>query len=66
MAVRMDDGYRSAKGPNPIRVWVKDGITWLCMAAGSSDGTNASIALGMELLGSPFATRTPTVGEVWF
>ncbi len=45
-----------------MRELVKDGITCPCMAAGGSDGTDAKVALEMECLERPLATRTPMVG----
>ncbi len=53
---------RSANGPKPMRMWGKKGMTWPCMAAGGREGTKASISLSTNLSGSPFATRTQTVG----
>ena len=55
---------RLAKGPKPMRVWGKEGITWPCIAAGGSDGAEARVALATECLGRPFATQTPTVGAL--
>ena len=40
-------------------------MMWPCMAAGGSEGTKASVALATNLSGSPFATRTQTVGASW-
>jgi hypothetical protein len=34
---------------------------WPCMAAGGREGTKASVALGTNFSGSPFATWTQTV-----
>ncbi len=45
-----------------MRVWGKEGMTWPCMAAGGREGTEASVALATDFTGSPFATRTQTVG----
>ncbi len=53
---------RSANGPKPMRVWEKDDITWPCIAAGGRDGAEARVALATDLLGRPFATRTPMEG----
>ena len=36
------------------------------MAAGGSDGTNAKVALAMERLARPLATRSPMVGACSF
>jgi hypothetical protein len=53
---------RSAKGPKPMRVWGKEGITWPYITAGGRDGTEARVALATDLSERPFATRTPTEG----
>ncbi len=45
-----------------MRVWGKEAIMWPCMAAGGREGTKASVALVTNLSGSPFVTRTQTVG----
>ena len=61
----MDDGHSrlgEAKGPKPMRVWGKEGITWPCMAAGSRDGAEARVALTTDRSGRLVATRTPTMG----
>ncbi len=55
----------SKNGPNLMRELVKDGITCLRMAAGGSDGTDAKVALAIERLARPLATRTPMVGACW-
>ena len=44
---------------------MKDGITCPRMAAGGSDGTDAKVALAMELSARPLATLTPMVGACW-
>ena len=41
---------------------MNDGITCSSMADAGSDGTNARVALAMERLAQPLATRTPMVG----
>ncbi len=51
-----------AKGPRPMRVWGKDGMTWPNIIAGGSAETKASVALATERLGHPFATVMLTVG----
>jgi hypothetical protein len=51
-----------AKGPKPMRVWGKDGMTWSNIVAGGSTETKASAALAAEHFGHPFATVMPTVG----
>ena len=53
---------RSAKGPKPMRVWRKEGITCPCIAAGGRDGAEASVALATDRTGRP--TRTPTEGAI--
>ena len=55
---------RLAKGPTPMRVWGKEGITCPCIAAGGRDGTEARVALATDLFGRPFATWTPTEGAL--
>jgi hypothetical protein len=60
--VKTIEQLRSAKGPKPMRVWGKEGITWPCIAAGGRDGTEARVALATDLSGRPFATQTPTEG----
>ncbi len=45
-----------------MRVWGKNGKTWLEIVAGGSAKTKASMALATERSGHPFATLTPTVG----
>jgi len=52
----------STNGPNPMRELVNDSITCPSMAEAGSDGTNARVALAMERLVWPLATRTPMVG----
>jgi hypothetical protein len=52
----------SAKGPRPMRVWGKDGMTWPNIVAGRRAEIKASVALVTERLGHPFATVMPTVG----
>ena len=52
----------SANSPNPMRVGGKKGMTWPCLAAEGREGTKADVALAIDLSGSPFATRTQTVG----
>ena len=41
---------------------MNDGITCPSMADAGSDGTNARVAVAMERLARPLATRTPMVG----
>jgi hypothetical protein len=53
---------RLAKGPKPMRVWGKEGITCPCIAAIGRDGIEARVALATELAGSPLATQTPMAG----
>jgi hypothetical protein len=53
---------RSAKGPKPMRVWWKDGMTCPRINAGGRDGAEARVALATDFSGRPFATRTPTEG----
>ena len=48
-----------------MRELVKDGITCPRMAVGESDGADAKVALAMEHLARPLATRTPMVGACW-
>ncbi len=55
---------RSAKGPKPMRVWGKEGITCPCIAAGGRDGAEASVALATDRTERPFAMQTPTEGAV--
>ncbi len=52
----------SAKGPKPMRVWGKDGMTRPDIVAGESAEIKASLALATEHSGHPFATMMPTVG----
>jgi hypothetical protein len=51
-----------AKGPRPMRVWGKDGMTRPGIVAGGSMETKASMTLATEHSGHPFATVMPTVG----
>jgi hypothetical protein len=51
-----------AKGPKPMRVWEKEGMTWPDIVAGGSAEMEARVALATECLGHPLATVTPTVG----
>ena len=53
-----------AKGPKPMRVWGKEGITCPCIAVGGRDGAEASIALATDRTVWPFAMRTPMEGAV--
>ncbi len=55
---------RLAKGPKPMRVWGKVGITCPCTVVGGRDAAEASVALATNCTGRPFATRTPTEGAV--
>ncbi len=55
---------RLAKGPKPMRVWGKEGITCPCIAAVGRDGAEASVALATDHTGRPFAMRTPMEGAV--
>ena len=52
----------SAKGPNPMRVCGKDGITCPDIAAGGCEDVNVRVALATERSGRPLATQTPIVG----
>jgi hypothetical protein len=57
-----------AKGPRPIRVWGKDGITWPNIVAGGQAETKARVALATERSGHPLATemqRLVHVGCSW-
>ncbi len=51
-----------AKGPKPMRVWGKDGMTWPNILTGGSAEMEARVALAMECSGHPFVTATLTVG----
>ena len=51
-----------AKGPKPIRVWGKEGMTWPNIVDEGIAGTDARVALAMECLGHLLATATLTVG----
>jgi hypothetical protein len=51
-----------AKGPNPMKVWGKDGMTWPNIVAGGNTEIEARVALATECSGHPFATVMPTVG----
>ena len=62
MAVKTTVFPMSTNGPNPMRELVKDGITCPRMADAGSDGTDARVAVAMERLAWPLATRTPMVG----
>ena len=62
MAVKTTVFPMSKNGPNPMRELVKDGITCPRMADAGSDGTNARVAVAMERLARPLATRTSMVG----
>ncbi len=53
---------RSAKGPKPMRVWGKDGMTCPRIDAGGRDGAEARVALATDFSGWLFATRTAMVG----
>ncbi len=74
MPIWMDDRHshlgehnlaaRLARGPKPMRVWGKEGITYPCIAAGGRDGTEARVALATDLSGRLFATRTPMEGAL--
>ena len=66
VAVKITKCPVSKNGPNPMRELVKDGITCPRMAVGGSDGTNAKVAVAMERLARPLATRTPMVGACWY
>jgi hypothetical protein len=55
---------RLAKGPKPMRVWGKEGITCPCIAAGGRDGAEASVALATDCTGRLFTMQTPTEGAV--
>jgi hypothetical protein len=50
-----------AKGPRPMRVWGKDGMTWLDIVAGGRAEMEARVALATEP-GHLFATVKLTVG----
>ncbi len=54
----------SANGPKPRRVWGNDGITCPCIAADGRDGTDARVALAIDLTGRPLATWTPMAGAL--
>jgi hypothetical protein len=51
----------SAKGPKPMKVWEKVGMTWPDIVAGGSAGTEARVALATECLGHPLAIVMLTV-----
>ncbi len=51
-----------AKGPKPMRVWGKDGMTWPDIIDGGSVETEVRVALATECLGHPLATVMLTVG----
>ncbi len=53
---------RLAKGPKPMRVWGKEGITCPCIAAGGRNEAEVRVALATDHSGRPFATRTPMGG----
>ncbi len=42
-----------AKGPKPMKVWGKEGMTWPAIVDGERVGTEARVALAMECLGYP-------------
>jgi hypothetical protein len=51
-----------AKGPKPMRVWGKEGMTWPDIVDGGSAGMEASVALATECSGHPLATVMLTFG----
>ncbi len=64
ICVKITGQPASTKGVSPMRLWGKPGMmcpTWL--DAGRS-GTDASLALAIDLTGVPLATWTSIVGTV--
>jgi hypothetical protein len=58
---------RLAKGPKPMRVWGKEGITWPCIAAGGRDRAEARVALATDhrLLREAVGYPNPYGGSSW-
>ncbi len=54
------------KGPKPMRVRGKEGMTWPNIVDGGSAGTEARVALATECLGHLLATVMLTVGARGF
>jgi hypothetical protein len=50
-----------AKGPKPMRVWGKEGMTWPDIVDKGSVGTEDRVVLATECLGHPLATVMLTV-----